>query len=60
MACRLLATKPLPEPVLTHCQLDPEEKKSLKSKSKYKALHKNAFENVVCEMASILFGAEMS
>ena len=26
MACRLFGTKPSPGPVLTYCQLDPQEK----------------------------------
>ena len=34
MACRLLGAKPLPEPVLTGCQLDPWEHISVKFKSK--------------------------
>ena len=55
MACRLFGAKPLPEPMLTHCQLDPEEQTSVEFKSKYKAFHyENAFKNVVCEVATIL------
>ena len=55
MACRLLGAKPLTEPVLTYCQLDPQEQTSVKFESHYKtSIHENAFENVVCEMAAIL------
>ena len=35
MACRLFGAKPLPEPMLTYCQLDP----SMKFESKYKIFH---------------------
>ena len=55
MACRLLGAKPLLEPMLPDCQLDPYEQKSVKFESKYKDfIHENADENVVCEMAAIL------
>ena len=56
MACRLFGAKPLPEPILTYCQLYPEEQTSVKFKSKYKAFHSwnHIWKNVVCEMASIL------
>ena len=30
MACRLLGAKPLPELMLTYCQLDPQEQSSVK------------------------------
>ena len=30
MACHLLGAKPLPEPMLTYCQLDPKEQTSVK------------------------------
>ena len=33
-ACRLAGTKPLPEPMLAYCQLDPEEQTSMKFKIK--------------------------
>ena len=36
MACRLIGTKPLPEPMLTFCLLDPQEQTSVKFKSKFK------------------------
>ena len=54
MACRLFGTKPLPEPMLTYCQLDPEEQIAVKFYQNTKLfIEKNAFENVVCEMAAI-------
>ena len=47
MACRLLDSKPLPEPVITHCQLDPLEEIFVKFESNTKILtQQNAFENV--------------
>ena len=56
VACHLFGTKPLPEPMLTNCQLDPKEQTSVEFKSKYMIfIHKNAFENVICEMAAISF-----
>ena len=56
MACRLVGAKPLPDPMLTFCQLDPQEQTTVKfeSKCKKKSIDENAFENVVCEMAAIL------
>ena len=54
MACRPLGAKPLPEPVLTCCQLDHWEITSLKFQSTYKTfIHENTFQNVVSEMAAI-------
>ena len=59
MACHLFGTKPLPEPILTYCQLDPEEQTSVKIESKYKiSTEENAFENVVCKMEAILSRAD--
>ena len=56
MACRLCGTKPLPKPMPGYCQLDPKEQTSVKLLSKFKHfIHENASENIVCEMASILF-----
>ena len=46
MACRLFGVKPLPEPTLTYCQLNPWGQTSVKFESKYK--------NIVCEMEAIL------
>ena len=34
MACRLYGTKPLPEPVLIYCQLNPQEQSSVDIPSK--------------------------
>ena len=54
MACRLDGTKPLPEPMLTYCQLEPKEHISVKFYLKFKYLYsRNAFEHV-CKMAAIL------
>ena len=39
MACHLFGAKPLPEPMLTYCQLDPWELTSAKFESKYKSFH---------------------
>ena len=39
MACCLFGTKPLPQPTLTNCQLEPYEQTSVKFKSKYKTFH---------------------
>ena len=53
MACRLFGTKPLPDPMLTSCQLDPYEQTSVKFGSNSK-LFIHAFENIVCDLAVIL------
>ena len=53
MACRLFGAKPLSEPMLDYWQLDPWEEISLKFESKYKTIHENAFEIIVCDMAAI-------
>ena len=46
-ACRLFGDKPLPEPMLAHCQLDSWEQISVKLESKF--IQENAFEIVVCQ-----------
>ena len=55
MACRLVGAKPLSEPMLEYCYLDPWEQTSVKS---YRNLNifiqENACENVVWKMAAIL------
>ena len=51
MACRLNGAKPLFEPVLTYCLLDPKEHISMKLKY---FIQKHALQHVVCEMAAIL------
>ena len=55
MACRLFGAKPLSEPMLLYCQLDPNKHISVKSYLKFKSFHprKCTFENAVCEMAAI-------
>ena len=59
MACRLFGAKPLPEPMLTYCQLDPREQFSVKFGTNYKNwINKKAFENVVCESVDILSGGD--
>ena len=58
MACRLFGAKPLFEPMLPYCQLDPKEQTSTETKTlteiHISSLKKNAFENVVCEISAIL------
>ena len=55
MACRLFDAKPLPEPMLSYCQLGPSEQTLVKLESKYETFHSwNALENAICEMAAIL------
>ena len=39
MACRLFGAKPLPEPMLTYCQLNHWEETSVKSEWKFKTFH---------------------
>ena len=39
MACRLFSAKPLPEPILPYCQLDPWKQTPVKFESKYKTFH---------------------
>ena len=39
MACRLIGAKPLSQPMLGYCQLDPKEQTSVKFLSKYKIFH---------------------
>ena len=54
MACRLFGAKPLSEPMKIFCQLDPKEHNSMKDSLKFKSIiEENAFENIVCEVASI-------
>ena len=49
MAWCLLGTKPLPEPMLTYCQVDPQKHISVKSYLKFKHILETAFENIVCK-----------
>ena len=39
MACHLVGAKPLSEPLLPYCQLDPKEHISVKFESKYRTFH---------------------
>ena len=39
MACRLFGPKPLPEPMLAYCKLDPKQQTWVKLESKYKTFH---------------------
>ena len=56
MACRLSGAKPLPEPMLPYCQLDPWEQTSVEFESgEIKPFHSQKFvEIVICEMVAIL------
>ena len=54
MACRLFGAKPLPESMLPYCQLDLKNKLHWNSNTKL-FIQENSSENVVCEMAAILF-----
>ena len=53
MACHLFGSKPLSEPMLPYCQLDPKEHILVKIYSKFTRVHSR--KNVVCEMAAMLF-----
>ena len=60
MACRLDGAKPLPEPLLVNCYLDPWKQTSVRFNRNWNMfIQENAFENVVCEMASICLGLIM-
>ena len=51
MACRLHGTKPLLEPMLGYCRLDPQEQTSVKFELKYKIfICENVFQNVICQI----------
>ena len=43
MACRLFGAKPLPEPMLAHCQLDPWEQNSVKFESECYHFHSRKY-----------------
>ena len=53
MAWRLFGAKPLSEPMLPYCQLDPKEHILEKFYSKF-FIQGNALENAICEMAAML------
>ena len=51
----MFGNKPLIEPMLTYFQLNASGQTSVKFWSKYKIfINENAFENVICEMTTIL------
>ena len=55
MDCRLFGTKPLSEPVVAYCQLDPRKQTSMKVESKFIIFNQeNGLENVASKMAAIL------
>ena len=56
MACHLVGGKPLSEPMLPYCQLDPKEHISVIFfiQNSEIFIQENPFENVVCEMVAIL------
>ena len=55
MACRLARAKPLPEPMLTYCQLALKNKFQWNFYRNYNIfIEENSIENVICEMAAIL------
>ena len=55
MTCRLFGAKPLPQPILPYCQLDPCEQISMKFKSNYKIFHSRICTwKCHCEKAAIL------
>ena len=53
MACRLFGAKPLPKPMLTYCEFHMFQWAS--NKNEIILIQENAFKNVVCKMAAILF-----
>ena len=56
MVCRLFGAKPLSQPMLLYCHLDPKKHISGKfySINSKGLIQENALENVVCKMAAIL------
>ena len=55
MACRLIGAKPLSEPMLEYCWLDPWNKLQWNfNRNSESFIQENVFESVVCEMAAIL------
>ena len=57
MACRLFGAKPLSEPLLGYCQLDPKEQTSAEwnfNQNTKHFIHENTCDDIVCEMAPIL------
>ena len=66
MTCRLDGAKPLSEPMLRLCQLDPKEHdlrpyfNDILFQNSNIFIPENVFEHVVCEMAAILSRGQMS
>ena len=55
MVCRLVGAKPLPEPMLENCYLDPRNRLQWNvNRNLYIFIQENPFENVVWKMAAIL------
>ena len=55
MACRPDGARPLSEPLLPYCLMDPWEQTSMNvNRNSYIFIHENALGNVVCEMAANL------
>ena len=54
MACRPVGAKPLSEPMMEYCQLDPYEQNSMEFQSKCSFTDKNLRENVVWKIMSRL------
>ena len=61
MAWHLFSAKPLFEPMLAYCRLDPWQQISVKYQSKYNNFHiiKSIPENVVCKIAAIFFSVSI-
>ena len=57
MACLLVGARPISEPMLEYCQLDPWEQASVKFQSNLYIFFilESATENILCEMVAILF-----
>ena len=55
MACRLFGAKPLSEPMLGYCQLNPLNKiQWIFNRNTNLFIHENASQNIVCQKAAIL------
>ena len=55
MACCLASTKPLSEPMLEYCYLDPQEQTIVKfNRNSCFFIQENTFENVVWKMVAFL------
>ena len=60
IACRQRYDKPLPEPMMTYCQMDTYQQAFINIWIKRSFFEENAFENVVCKMLDILFRPQHS